>query len=255
VTAVGAAVELGAHVVRDPVGEELTPPELVRARVAILDQDLSGSKCAVRRSLMVSGCAATHVRQPNTVAPSAFRDSFYLRRQARMRLTHDGAAGTLDTVTKRSRPRSGAIAVIAANRRAARTDQLRSTLRGEYTLRRWARRLLAVVVWGLIAAAPWNTPLLGFGAGTMSVVAKCKNCYCGGPHAHPTVTTTSMMIQCPMTCDSQLKIATFCDGIDLAIAPGLIPPARIAPSGTGEPAAKYQQSSGVQNEPSSSSRH
>jgi hypothetical protein len=171
-----------------------------------------------------------------------------------MRLTYDAAAGTRDTVTKRSRPWSGAIAVNAANRREARTDPTRPSLRGEYPLRRRARRLSAVVVCGLIAAAPWTTALLKSDAGTMSILAKCKNCHCGGPHAHPAVTTTNMMTQCPMTCDNQLKVATFCDGIDLAIDPGLIPPARIAPSGTDEPAAKYRQPSGMQNEPSSSSR-
>jgi len=52
------------------------------------------------------------------------------------------------------------------------------------------------------------------GTSNVSVLAHCKWCQCGGPHAHPEVTNTIVILQCAMPCDDQMRLSLYCDTLD-----------------------------------------
>ena len=63
-----------------------------------------------------------------------------------------------------------------------------------------------------------------------AVLAKCEECYCGGPHAHPSVTDMVVVPQCSTMCHDEERLAEFCDTVELPTDPDLIrasqPPTR-----------------------------
>lgn len=56
------------------------------------------------------------------------------------------------------------------------------------------------------------------------IMAKCKNCDCGGPHKHPNTTKTSVILQCPVVCRHMMRTTEFCDDVEIPADPNLIRP-------------------------------
>ena len=47
------------------------------------------------------------------------------------------------------------------------------------------------------------------------IVAKCRFCTCGGPHAHPDVTDIVVVPQCFVDCEKQIRLALYCETFDM----------------------------------------
>lgn len=99
-------------------------------------------------------------------------------------------------------------------------------------LRRWhAQAFLVIVVgFGFVIGPAVGTHLVHGGAAQSdsAIVAKCKNCTCGGPRKHPNMTKTTVVLQCPVRCGQVMRSTEFCDAITIPTDPDLIRPPRSA---------------------------
>lgn len=88
-----------------------------------------------------------------------------------------------------------------------------------------ALAFLAIVAGFWFVIGPAMGAYLVHGGASQSeptIVAKCRNCSCGGPHKHPDVTKTTVVLQCPVRCGRVMRSTEFCDAIAIPTDPDLI---------------------------------